>query len=111
MKIEIDASGADVVKFPKWHKPPPDGALMLVKRPQTCIHFGTQFEVDTENYRCRCLGCGEEVSPYVVLQRLMQHESRWMQAREAYQADMKRLTERSRTKCQHCGEMTRISTR
>ena len=44
-----------------------------------------------------------------VLESLMHQESRWMRTREAYQEEMKRLDERSRTKCQHCGQMTRIS--
>lgn len=46
-----------------------------------------------------------------VLKMLMQAESRWNQTRESYQEEMKRLRERSRTKCQHCGQMTRISGR
>lgn len=108
----IDTTGKDIIRFPKGHKPPPDGALMLVppsQPPGACSHHFTQFEVDTESHACKCLGCGQSVSPYVVLDRLMRQESQWMRTREAYLGEMARLKERSRTKCQHCGEMTRIS--
>lgn len=46
-----------------------------------------------------------------VLERLMQKESRWRETRMGYQEDMRRLAERSSTKCQHCHKMTRISRR
>lgn len=105
----IDLTGADVLQLPANYRPPPDGSLMLVPSPSGCIHFGTTFEVDERGGKCRCLGCGQEVSPMFVLQRLMQLESRWMRTRAAYQDEMKRLAERSRTKCQHCKQITRIS--
>lgn len=104
--------GADVVRLKTERKTPPDGRLMLVPPPLArCIHFNTSFEVDEDAGKCKCLGCGEEVSPMFVLRQLMNMESRWMRTREAYQVEMQRLHERSRTKCVHCGEMTRISSR
>jgi hypothetical protein len=36
-------------------------------------------------------------------------ETKWHESFKRYQAEMRRLSERSRTKCQHCGQMTRIS--
>lgn len=110
----IDTSGADVLKFPKGYKAPPDGSLMLVpggrgRMGLECRHHFTSFEVDVEQHKCKCLKCGESVSPYLVLAELMRLESQWMRTREAHIEESKRLKERSRTKCQHCGEMTRIS--
>lgn len=104
--------GADVVDLVVSRKEPPDGRLMLVPPPRAaCIHFNTSFEIDKVAGKCTCLGCGEEVSPMFVLERLMHLESQWMRTREAHQQEMLRLKERSRTKCEHCGEMTRISHR
>jgi hypothetical protein len=104
--------GAEVTALPVKHKPPPDGSLMLVPPPLSgCIHFNTSFEVDEEAGKCKCLGCGEEVSPMFVLKRLMQLESQWMRTRAAHQDEMKRLRDRSQTKCTYCGKMTRISHR
>ena len=85
---------------------------MLVSPPFTkCKHYMAQFEVDLEAGDCKCMQCGERVSAIFVLKQLMQAESRWMQSRKAYQEEMKRLRERSRTKCEHCHKMTRISHR
>lgn len=106
----IDITGLNVAVLPVKHKAPPSGDLMLIPPPASkCIHFNTSFEVDEDAGKCTCKGCGEEVSPMFVLKRLMQLESRWMRTRSAHQDEMKRLKERSRTKCQHCGKMTRIS--
>jgi len=111
MKITV-SDGADVVKLKAERREPPDGKLMLVPPPfGRCQHFNTSFEVDERASECTCLGCGEKVSPMFVLRTLMRHESQWMRTREAYQDEMKRLHERERTKCQHCGHITRISHR
>ena len=108
----IDLTGANVVRLKTEHRAPPDGSLMLVPPPAAkCVHFNTSFEIDEHAGKCKCLGCGEEVSPLFVLKRLMQLESRWMRTRQSYQEEMQRLKERERTKCQHCGRMTRISSR
>jgi len=108
----IDPTGAEVTALPVKHKTPPDGSLMLVPPPmQGCAHFNTSFEVDERAGKCKCLGCGAEVAPMFVLKRLMELESRWMRTRAAHQEEMKRLKERRKTKCQHCGQMTRISGR
>jgi hypothetical protein len=105
---------ADVVPLPVQHRQPPaENGPMLQAVPMfgRCSHFNTQFEVDVDAAKCLCLGCGAEVSPMFVLEALMRQESRWMQTRAAYQDEMKRLSERERTKCQHCGKITRISHR
>lgn len=108
----IDLTGSDVVQLKTERRTPPDGKLMLVPPPfGKCIHFNTSFEIDEDAGKCKCLGCGEEVSPMFVLTALMKLESRWMRTRAAYQDEMARLKARERTKCQHCGEMTRISSR
>lgn len=108
-----DKNDADVIKLSvKRRINPPDGSLMLVKPPfGKCKHYGVSFEIDQEAGDCKCLQCGERVTAIFVLTRLMHQESRWMKTREAHQDEMKRLNERSRTKCQHCGEITRISHR
>lgn len=105
----IDISGENIVKFTGKQKEPVGERFLVPVAPATCLHFFGPFEVDDKAAKCKCLRCGEEVGPFFVLQQLMQQESRWMRTREAYIGEMKRLDERSRTKCQHCGEMTKIS--
>lgn len=104
---------ADVVPLPVARRPSPEDGPMLrsVGLGSRCIHFNMQFEIDHDAAKCRCLGCGLEVSPMFVLEALMRKESRWLQTRAAYQDEMRRLAERERTKCQHCGKITRISNR
>jgi hypothetical protein len=109
--MEISDNSADVIKLPVKRKHP-NGQLMLVAPPTNkCKHYLNSFEVDATAGECTCLACGEKVSPFFVLMRLMDKESLWMRNRESYNAEHKRLSERTRTKCQHCGEMTRISGR
>lgn len=108
----IEATGADVLKLPvKKTEPPGDRMLQPVPYAGRCAHRNTTFEIDLAAGDCKCLGCGERVTAIFVLEKLMQEESRWMRTRAAYQDEMKRLKERERTKCQHCGQMTRISQR
>lgn len=108
----LDAPGGDVLKLPVKRNEPPDGSLMLVPPPfEKCRHFNGPFEVDEDAGDCKCLKCGEKVTAIFVLKQLMRQESQWMRTRAAYQDEMKRLKERERTKCQHCGQMTRISHR
>ena len=94
-------------------KPKADtGHLMLVPPPADgCRHFPASYEIDVDGGKCKCKKCGGEVSPWFVLEKLMHHESTWNRTREAYQDEMMRLKERSRTKCDHCGKMTRVSNR
>ena len=88
------------------------GKLMLLPPPANkCSHYNASFEVDEDSGECTCLKCGGKVTPIFVLKILMHHESRWNKTREAYAAEMKRLGERSKTKCQHCGKITRVSNR
>lgn len=110
--MDEEITDAEVIRLPITKVEPPDGSLMLVPPPHgKCIHFNTSFEVDVDAGDCKCLGCGERVTAIFVLEQLMKKESRWNRTRQAYQDEMKRLNERARTKCQHCGEMTRIRNR
>lgn len=106
--IETD----NVHALPVKPRPSPDEGAMLQPVPVTqCQHLLAAFTIDVDGGKCFCQRCKGEVSPMFVLEKLMQQESRWMRTMETYQDQMKRLAERSRTKCQHCGEMTRVSSR
>lgn len=108
----IDATGLNVHMLPVKPREPADDTRMLAPVPdQLCNHWNTSFEIDEVAAKCTCKACGTEVSAMFVLKRLMEIESRWMRTRAAYQEEMQRLGERSKTKCQHCGAMTRISNR
>lgn len=63
-------------------------------------------EGETE-VECGC--CHTRIDPMFVLRIMATEETQWSRARERYIDEMRRLHERSRTKCEHCGAMTRIS--
>lgn len=106
----INIDDEKVVVLPVKTRVPRDEEAFLQPVPHSaCQHWDGPFEVDEDAGKCKCLACGGEVTPIFVLMQLMRKESRWMQTRAAYNDEMKRLWERSRTKCQHCGKTTRIS--
>jgi hypothetical protein len=105
----IDITGADVLQLPVKRREPVTDRMLVPVEVVTCRHIGGPFEVDVDGAKCKCLKCGAEVGPFFVLEELMHKESRWMRTREAYLDEMQRLGERSRTKCQHCKQITRIS--
>ena len=101
---------AKIKQIPIRNKRQGEKDLFLVAKPyDRCKHYNGPFEVDEEGGKCICKACGEEVTAIFVLKRLMRDESRWMESHAKYHDQMKRLSERSRTKCDHCGKMTRIS--
>lgn len=109
MNDETETDGG-VVRLPVQHKAPPNEERMLVAVPYAnCQHLRGPYTVDVKAGKCVCRQCGCEVSPMFVLEQLMHEESQWMSTRRAYQAEMERLGNRSRTKCHHCGKLTRIS--
>ncbi len=56
-----------------------------------------------------CADCKEKLNPMWALQQLSRAEHRYHELHARYHDELKRLGERSRTKCQHCDQMTRIS--
>ncbi|MBT2299254.1 hypothetical protein J7E70_02140 [Variovorax paradoxus] len=108
----IDIDHLNIVELPLQKRQPlEEGAFLQPVPYEKCRHFRGPFEVDVDAGKCRCKQCGEEVSPIFVLEQLMKTESMWMRTRRDYQDEMKRLAQRSSTKCQHCGQMTGISRR
>jgi hypothetical protein len=102
----------EIVRLPVQPRPSLDEGAYLRPVPHTsCQHYDAPFEVDVDAGSCRCLRCGGTVTPIFVLEQLMKAESGWRRTREAYQDEMRRLAERSRTKCERCGHLTRISGR
>lgn len=76
---------------------------------RTCYH--DQFVVDATLSTVECAACHEKLDPMWVLAHLCHRDHRFVEAHRRYADEMKRLEERSRTKCDRCGHMTRISWR
>lgn len=76
---------------------------------RTCSH--ENFVVDVTKETVECKDCAERLNPMWVLGRLASRDHRFYDAHLRYAEETKRLAERSRTKCDRCGHMTRISRR
>ncbi|WP_230681553.1 hypothetical protein [Burkholderia vietnamiensis] len=72
-----------------------------------CWH--RRFIVDEQAEKVLCADCKEPLNPMWVLVQLSNQETRYHALHDRYQDELKRLKERSRTKCRHCGNMTPIS--
>ncbi|WP_321820843.1 MULTISPECIES: hypothetical protein [unclassified Burkholderia] len=78
--------------------------------PGKCWHQ-RQYLIDASLAEVVCGDCGQKLNPMWVLQQLMNKDHRIHELNETYEQQKKDLAERSRTKCEHCGKMTRISRR
>jgi len=67
------------------------------------------YIIDAEASKVTCSKCEKTFNPMSVLVDLARKESQWMMNGKRYTEEMKRLDERSRTKCKKCGEITKIS--
>ena len=76
----------------------------------SCLHRHG-FTVDETLAEVKCKSCGEKLNPIWVLHQIAHAESRFHELHARYHDELKRLNERMRTKCEHCGNMTRISHR
>jgi ribosomal protein S27E len=80
-----------------------------VQKHDKCMHHS--FVVDDKKTEVECATCGEKLNPMWVLVQLASKDMRMQEAAKRYKDEMARLAERERTKCQHCGQITRISRR
>lgn len=79
-----------------------------------CMHLidmGASFIVSEKEAEVTCSLCQTKLSPVWALAQLAGRESRFHEAHKRYHEEMARLSERAKTKCQHCDRMTRISRR
>lgn len=109
---------ANISKLPVRFKTPQPPERVLVApafqvEKRKCYHMpeidGTTFIVDESLATVECSACHERLDPMWVLGRLTKRDAKFAESHVRYNEEMKRLSERSKTKCDHCGKMTRIS--
>lgn len=104
----------DVRRLPvRFKNPPHADAFLVVDHGPKCgdgyfDHKGP-YLVDNSKDEVECKTCGAKLNPIWVLRQLASHETRWHETSKRYADEMKRLSDRSRTKCEHCHKLTRIS--
>lgn len=104
-------SEENVTKLPvKFRKPPEETRALFapweVGKSKPCYH--NSFVVDPEKSEVECAKCGEKLNPMWVLSHLATADRNMADNFKRAQEAMSRLEDRSRTKCQHCGKLTRI---
>lgn len=113
-----------ITKLPVGFKAPPsaDGPMLEIVRyePGGCNHrwawnghrmVNASYLIRDGETEVECSLCNTKLDPMFVLRILANEENHWQETRKHYQEEMARLNARSRTKCQHCGQMTRIKRR
>lgn len=113
-----------ISRLPVRHKKPPqeDGRMLKVVDKWTdlekCHHralyrngrfVSVTYLIRDGETEVECGNCGTKLEPMWVLSRLAHEETDFDHKRKVAAEEMRRLHERSRTQCQHCGQMTRIS--
>ncbi len=104
-----DQKPSNVTALPVRPKPRPedDTEHFLVIESRGCQHRnGFRFNEKEDCVICR--DCGATLNPMYALKMLANQETRWHETRSRYQDEMKRLDERRRVTCEHCGKMTKI---
>lgn len=110
------ADDEKITRLPvKFREPLPIDRTLLqpheVPKANQCGHLFAQYLVDPSEAQVECGRCGEKLNPMWVLHQLAIRDRRMAEAQKASKAAQERLEERTRTKCNHCGKMTRISHR
>ncbi len=108
-----------VTKLPvRFKSPKPEDRTLFVAhevgQDNACTHsplFGCSYVVDDKLAEVECGRCGAKLSPMWVLTALAHDDRRMAEGRKRYREEQARYEERSRTKCEHCRQMTRISRR
>lgn len=64
--------------------------------------------VDEDLAEVECQDCGAKLNAVAMLARFASEESRWHRQGVALRELQRKLEEKQRCKCQHCGKMTRV---
>ncbi len=105
-----------VTRLPVRFREPPDADRTLFgphdppHHPE-CSHTFVHYYVNPAEAEVTCGKCKTKLNPMWVLGQLANGDRRYAESQRAAKAAQARLDERSRTKCEHCKRMTRISRR
>ncbi|MCC8495780.1 hypothetical protein [Xanthomonas hortorum] len=99
----------NIVQLPKRTKGNVTGPLTVVHNYGGCRHAHT--EVDEKKAEVTCRDCGEKINPIWLLMQLATEDRMLRDRWASMKAELRLMGERVRTKCQHCGQLTRVSIR
>ena len=96
----------------KFRERAPDDRVLVepheVPGAPVCNHLFATYTVSEADAEVTCGRCNGKVNPMWVLVQLAREDRRMHATQQAAKRASERHAERSRTKCDHCGRMTRI---
>ena len=104
-------SDSTVTRFSGRRRRIPDEGTYLrpvVDYERSCQHELFGFDVDESEDAVTCRKCGTKLNPVWAMARLARQETGWHRTRADCSEILKKLDAKSRCKCQHCGQMTRV---
>lgn len=110
MGADDDKELGVVVPLGSTTKPVDQRGLRLVRYSHgTCNHSTSTYIVDERLAEVQCGDCGAKLEPVWVLRSLCEKEARWNQRRTEFLELQAETRDRTRTRCQHCDQMTNIN--
>lgn len=103
-----EESASKVTALPIRFKSESEERTLYPVESRPCYHQGG-FIVDESAAEVTCKICAVKLNAIWVLAQLAHKETKYHLSMERYRDEMARLANRSKTKCQHCHQMTRIS--
>jgi hypothetical protein len=105
-----DTELGEVVPIGATPKPTDQRGLRLVRYQHgACDHRTCTYIVDEKLAEVQCGDCGAKLEPVWVLRQLCEKEARWNERRKEFLELQEETRGRTRTRCQHCDQMTAIN--
>lgn len=90
----------------KFKRPSEEDRMLKVVHNKDC--YNHQYLIDAEADIISCSKCNKTFNPMAVLVDLARKESTWINNKKRSMELLKKVEERTSTKCSHCGKMTKI---
>lgn len=104
-----DKELGEVVPLGTTAKPTDQRGLRLIRFQGGCNHTTCTYIVDEKLAEVQCGDCGAKLEPVWVLRQLCEKEARWNERRREFLELQEETRGRTRTRCQHCDQMTAIN--
>lgn len=101
MKLEVSDDGGVVISIEVLQE-----SARLRKIRKTCSHMNVK--IDEARTEVECATCGLLIHPVWWIGQLVEHWALFQRQQKAWEEAAARYEAKSRTKCQHCGKITRV---
>lgn len=82
------------------------GKVIEFRKKTFCRHNSLIVDEDLEKIECK--NCGEKLNPFFAIRKLMQLSEVWKKQKAEADLSRENAEKKTKTKCEHCGKMTRI---